>query len=238
MKTKAVVLFSGGLDSTVLLCYEKILSQYEKTLSQEVIPFSISYGSKHNEREREAAQRIRNDLNVPLVTYNLPVNVSHYRHSTLGFHVPLLRSDLQLSGGEIPEGHYTEDSMKLTVVPFRNAIMISLAVGFAQGIGASRVLIASHMGDHTIYPDCREEFISAMGVTVRRGTDSKVNLEAPFGKWSKTDIVKMGAEIKAPMHLSWSCYKGGEKHCGKCGTCVERREAFEQANVEDPTDYE
>jgi 7-cyano-7-deazaguanine synthase len=150
----------------------------------------------------------------------------------------LFKSDLLRSGGDIPEGHYAEESMKKTVVPFRNGIMLSIAAGFAESIGADAVTIAAHSGDHAIYPDCREPFMRAMGEAMEQGTYAGIKLLRPFIDMDKAAIARRGAELGVDFAETWSCYKGGEIHCGVCGTCVERREAFLLAGLQDPTVYE
>jgi 7-cyano-7-deazaguanine synthase len=149
----------------------------------------------------------------------------------------LFDSDLLRSGGPIPEGHYEEATMKQTVVPFRNGIMLAVAAGYAETIGAEAIVIAAHAGDHAIYPDCREGFMQAMGEAITQGTYARLSLLRPFIAWNKARIVQRGVELKIDYARTWSCYKGGDRHCGVCGTCVERREAFQLASVKDPTDY-
>ena len=148
------------------------------------------------------------------------------------------KSDLLRSGCDIPEGHYAEESMKKTVVPFRNGIMLSIAAGFAESIGADAVTIAAHSGDHAIYPDCREPFMRAIGEAMEQGTYAGIKLLRPFIDMDKAAIARRGAELGVDFAETWSCYKGGEIHCGVCGTCVERREAFLLAGLQDPTVYE
>lgn len=138
----------------------------------------------------------------------------------------------------IPEGHYADENMKSTVVPFRNGIMLAIACGLAESRGLDEVLIANHAGDHAIYPDCRPAFIEAMASTMRHGTYNGVSLCAPYTRLTKTQIAEIGAKIGVDFSLTYSCYKGGAKHCGKCGTCVERKEALRDANIQDPTEYE
>lgn len=216
---KAIVVYSGGLDSTVLLVKAK--REYA-----EVEAINFNYGSKHNMREREAAITICEELDIPLILIDLD------------FIGELFKSDLLKSGGEIPEGHYAADNMKSTVVPFRNGIMLSIAAGYAESVGAQKILLASHAGDHSVYPDCRPMFNNAMNIAISYGTTSKVRLQAPFEEKSKTDIARLGIELGAPLHLTYSCYKGEEHHCGKCGTCVERIEAFKQVGYIDPVGYD
>jgi 7-cyano-7-deazaguanine synthase len=144
-----------------------------------------------------------------------------------------------LDGAEaIPEGHYADENMKSTVVPFRNGIMLSIAVGIAESNDLKYVMMANHGGDHTIYPDCRPEFVKAFDEAAKAGTFVNVGLLSPFTNWTKADIARRGKELGIDYSETWSCYKGGEKHCGKCGTCVERREAFAEAGIEDATEYE
>jgi 7-cyano-7-deazaguanine synthase len=156
----------------------------------------------------------------------------------LEFMDQLFKSDLLRSGGAIPDGHYAEASMQQTVVPFRNGILLAVAAGYAESIGASGVVIAAHAGDHAIYPDCREPFMRAMGEAIEQGTYAHIQLLRPFIRMDKAGIASRGAELGVDFSETWSCYKGGEIHCGVCGTCVERREAFVLAGLADPTVYE
>jgi len=211
-------LLSGGVDSVTAL--------YDGLRRAEVVAaVSFGYGSKHNARELPFAAEHAALLKVPQHVVRL------------GFIEELFASDLLRSGGAIPKGHYEEHSMKQTVVPFRNGIMLAIAAGFAESVGAEAVLIAAHSGDHAIYPDCREEFMSAMGTAVRAGTYAQVRIERPFIAMTKAQIVARGAELGVDFARTWSCYVGGDTHCGECGTCVERREAFQLAGVADPTIY-
>ena len=138
----------------------------------------------------------------------------------------------------LPEGHYADDTMRQTVVPFRNAILLSVACGVAESAGAEGVVIAAHTGDHTIYPDCREDFMRAMADAMRMGTYAGVALLRPFIALDKGGIAALGARLGVDFAATYSCYKGGVRHCGACGTCVERREAFLQAGLVDPTAYD
>ena len=147
-------------------------------------------------------------------------------------------SSLLEGGKEIPEGHYADENMKSTVVPFRNGIMLSIAVGIAESNGLKYVMMANHGGDHTIYPDCTPAFVKAFDEAASAGTYVKVQLRSPYTNITKADIAAKGKALGINYAETWSCYKGGEKHCGKCGTCVERREAFALAGVEDTTEYE
>ena len=215
---KVVVLCSGGMDSVTALYW----ANREHAVSAVA---SFNYGAKHNDRELPFAAENAERLGV--------------RHEVivLDFVDRLFASDLLKSGGEIPEGHYQAENMKQTVVPFRNAIMLSIACGFAESRGAAGLVIAAHGGDHAIYPDCREEFMRAMGDAMRLGTYANVELLRPFMALNKGKIVAEGVRLGVDFARTWSCYKGGAVHCGKCGTCVERREAFALAGVPDPTVY-
>lgn len=216
---KAIVIYSGGLDSTVLLT--KVKSDVE-----DVVALNFDYGSKHNIRERTSAIRVCNQLEIPIVLMDLD------------FIGQSFKSDLLKSGGAIPKGHYEEESMKSTVVPFRNGIMLSIAAGYAESIGARQLLLASHAGDHTVYADCRPEFNYMMATAIHLGTESHIQVVAPFQHITKTQIVAIGGIFNAPLHLTYSCYNGRENHCGFCGTCVERIESFKLAGLVDPVNYE
>jgi 7-cyano-7-deazaguanine synthase len=150
----------------------------------------------------------------------------------------LFASDLLKSGGDVPDGHYAEENMKKTVVPFRNGIMLAIACGLAESRGAQTLVIAAHAGDHTIYPDCREDFMQAMATAMQTGTYAGIRLQRPFIDLSKAQIASHGARLGVDFGKTWSCYKGRDLHCGTCGTCVERREAFLLASLPDPTLYE
>ena len=216
---KALVLFSGGLDSTVLAA--QLLADGAETRL-----LSIDYGQRHA-KELQQAEKIAEALGLPHRILRLP---------DLG---PLLGgSSLTDDQVELPEGHYAEESMKATVVPNRNMILLALAGGHALSLEFDTIAYAAHAGDHTIYPDCRPEFADAMESALGLADWERLSLHRPFVHLSKTDLVKKGAELDAPLHLTWSCYAGREKHCGKCGTCVERKEAFALAKVPDPTEYE
>ena len=216
---KVCVLLSGGMDSVTVL--------YEAMRSHEVVAcLSFDYGSKHNAKEIPFAK-------LHAERHGIPHHVVE-----LDFMDKLFKSDLLKSGGDIPEGHYAEESMKQTVVPFRNGIMLAVATGFAESVEAEGVVIAAHSGDHAIYPDCREPFMQAMGDAMQHGTYVDIELLRPFIDSDKAAIAKRGVELGIDFTETWSCYKGGDVHCGVCGTCVERREAFQLADLEDPTAYE
>jgi 7-cyano-7-deazaguanine synthase len=187
---------------------------------------SFDYGAKHNARE------------IPFAKLHADRNGVLHQIIPLDFMNRLFKSDLLQSGGEIPDGHYAEESMKQTVVPFRNGIMLAIATGYAESIGAEGLVIAAHSGDHAIYPDCREPFMQAMATAMGEGTYAEIQLLRPFIAMDKTAIARRGVELGIDFSETWSCYKGGEIHCGVCGTCVERREAFILAGLPDPTIYE
>ncbi len=213
----SIIIVSGGLDSITLL-YDKA-----ETIA---LAISFDYGQNHSKKELPYAEYHCQKLGIPHIT--IPLTFMHqYFKSSL------------LEGAEaIPEGHYEEENMKSTVVPFRNGIMLAIATGIAESHELKRVYIANHGGDHTIYPDCRPEFIDAMDKATSAGTFVDVRVEAPYTNISKADIVRRGTALGIDYAKTWSCYKGSEMHCGKCGTCVERKEAFADAGVEDPTEYE
>ncbi len=213
-----VVLCSGGMDSVTALYW----ARREHTVAAAV---SFDYGAKHNARE------------IPFAAAHAHAIGARHELITLDFVNRLFTSDLLKSGGDIPEGHYAAENMKQTVVPFRNAIMLSIASGFAESVGADGLVIAAHGGDHAIYPDCREDFMQAMGNAMRLGTYAHVQLLRPFIALTKGGIAAEGSRLGVDFGQTWSCYKGGAVHCGKCGTCVERREAFAQAGLADPTVY-
>lgn len=217
---KSLVVLSGGMDSTAALALAK-------EEGHEVVgAVHFQYGSKHNSQELKAAKAIASFYDIPLQVVELP------------FINSLFKSDLLTSGGEVPEGHYEDVSMKRTVVPFRNGIMLSIAAGLAESLGAEMIVLGNHAGDHAIYPDCREDFTRFMGEAIEKGTYARIRLWSPFLRKTKAEIAHIGAQLAAPFQLTWSCYKGGKRHCGKCGTCVERIEAFAKAGVKDPTVYE
>jgi len=216
---KTLVLLSGGMDSTTALYWAR--QQHEV-----VGAVSFDYGSKHNARELGFAAWHCSHLNVWHDSVALP------------FVNELFASDLLQSGGDIPDGHYAADNMKRTVVPFRNGIMLAIACGIAESRNAEALVIAAHAGDHAIYPDCREPFMEGIAAAMREGTYARIELLRPFIDLDKTAIAKLGDDLKVDFGKTWSCYRGAAIHCGRCGTCVERREAFILAGLPDPTDYE
>ena len=168
-----------------------------------------------------------------------PDRIGHHTHQVIDLRsvLPLLAGSSLTDDIAIPEGHYADDNMKSTVVPFRNGILLSVAAGFAESVGAEGLVIAAHSGDHAIYPDCREEFLAPMAQAIAAGTYVDMQVLRPFVAIRKEDIAARGAALGVDFTHTWSCYKGGETHCGKCGTCVERKEAFALAKMEDPTPY-
>ena len=215
---KSLVVHSGGMDSTVLL-YQLLQA------GDEVKALSINYGQRHS-RELEAASALCAELGV-----------EHRAADLSGLSDLLAGSALTSSDIEVPEGHYAEDNMKATVVPNRNMILLSVAAGWAISSKYDRIAYAAHSGDHAIYPDCRNEFAEALDGAIRLADWHEVSLYRPFVDMTKADIVSLGAKLGVPFEKTWSCYKGQDLHCGRCGTCVERREAFYLAGVEDPTTY-
>ncbi len=215
---KVVVLCSGGMDSVTAL--------YHARREHDVVAvLSFDYGAKHNARELPFAAEHAKKLGV--------------RHDViaLDFVDRLFASSLLRGGGPVPDGHYAAENMRQTVVPFRNAIMLSIACGFAESTSAEGLVIAAHTGDHVIYPDCREDFMQAMADAMRLGTYAGIRLLRPFITLNKAAIAAEGGRLGVDFSRTWSCYKGGDLHCGTCGTCVERREAFIEAGVPDPTVY-
>lgn len=216
---KVIVLLSGGMDSTTLL--------YQMHEEHEVVgTLSFNYGSKHNDKELPYAQHHAERLGIPHKVIPLDFIAEHFS------------SGLLKTGGEIPEGHYEDSNMVQTVVPFRNGIMMSIAAGFAESIGAEAVGIAAHSGDHAVYRDCRAPFMDAMDTAITEGTYAEIKVLRPFVGIRKEDIAALGDKLKVDFKETWSCYKGEERHCGKCGTCVERKEAFLLSGVPDPTEYQ
>ncbi|MDE6100137.1 MAG: 7-cyano-7-deazaguanine synthase QueC [Paramuribaculum sp.] len=212
MKEKdCLIVLSGGMDSTTML-YD-----YADTIAAAV---NFNYGANHNRREAECARENCRRLGIELIEIDLEF-MGRYFESSL------------LSGGDaIPEGHYADENMRSTVVPFRNGIMLSVAAGLAESRGLKAVMIANHGGDHAIYPDCRPGFIESMGRAIADGTYEGIELRAPYTNMTKAQIAMRGAAIGVDYSLTYSCYKGGESHCGRCGTCVERREALIAAGLE------
>lgn len=215
MKKSAIIL-SGGMDSVTLLHDKK----HEIALA-----ITFDYGSNHNAREIECAKWQCEKLGIKHII--IP----------LAFIKQYFTSSLLQGANAIPDGHYADENMKSTVVPFRNGIMLAIACGIAESNNLTSVLIANHAGDHAIYPDCRQEFITNMSNAMRVGSYIRVSIDAPYTNITKSDIAKIGAKLGVDYSHTYSCYRGGDVHCGKCGTCVERKEAFRDAGIEDLTKY-
>ena len=217
MTKDSVIVLSGGMDSVTLL------HEYKDRIALAV---SFDYGSNHNAREIDCAKAQCKLLGIEHIVIPLDFFGRHFRSSLLE------------GADKIPEGNYDEENMKSTVVPFRNGIMLSIACGLAESRGLTHTLIANHGGDHAIYPDCRPGFVKAMSEAMKEGTYDGVDIIAAYTDISKADIARRGAALGIDYSLTYSCYKGGEKHCGRCGTCRERAEAFRTAGIPDPTSYE
>lgn len=223
MTIEAIVSFSGGMDSATVLA-----RAIEAHSVDSVMAVTFQYGSKHMHHETEAARQM----------------VQHYvdlEHRVIGmstlFGAMEIESALMMEGGEIPEGHYEDDTMSQTVVPGRNLILLSCLASMAENVGAKEVWCGIHSGDHAIYPDCRPEFFEAANGVFAASTENKVSLVAPFLEGDKYTILQEGQRLGVPYELTRTCYKNQHKPCGKCGACVERLEAFAKLGVEDPVEY-
>lgn len=211
------MVLSGGMDSVTML--HEYASEIEFAVN-------FSYGSNHNARELECARYHCAQLGIELVEIDLEF-IARYFHSSL------------LEGPDaVPEGDYDFNNMKSTVVPFRNGIMLAAAAGLAESHGLRQVMIANHAGDHALYPDCRKGFIDAMSKAIQEGTYDGITVKAPYTLLSKADIALRGKRLGIDYSTTYSCYRGGEKHCGRCGTCLERRQALRDAGITDTTEYE
>ena len=217
MEKDSVIILSGGMDSVTLLHYRK---------ERIALAVSFDYGSNHNVREIECARRQCENLGIEHLVIPLDFMRIYFR------------SSLFEGADSIPEGHYADENMKSTVVPFRNGIMLSVACGLAESRGLRHVMMANHGGDHAIYPDCRPEFVTSMSDAMRNGTYEGVDILAEFTNITKSDIARLGKKLGVDYSMTYSCYKGGAKHCGRCGTCIERKEAMREAGIDDPTVYE
>ncbi len=215
---KAVVIYSGGMDSYTIL--NKALRS-----GKDIYALTFDYGQKHC-KEIEYAKAACARLNIP------------HRIIDITAINQLLQSSSLTSDIEIPEGHYEDDNMKSTVVPNRNMILLSLAIGYAVDIGAAEVFYGAHAGDHAIYPDCRPEFVTAMNAVAQIANYQAVSIETPYLNANKDAILKDGLAMGLDYGDTWTCYNGRQHACGKCGSCVERLEAFAANNAKDPLTYE
>lgn len=217
MEKDALIVLSGGMDSVTLL---------HEYAPQIALAVNFIYGSNHNMRELECARLHCRQLGIELVEIHLDF-MGEYFHSSL------------LDGADaIPDGNYDDDNMRSTVVPFRNGIMLAVAAGLAESRGLRAVMLANHSGDHAIYPDCRPGFVKAMGQAIAEGTYEHIELRTPYTHLDKAMIASRGLTLGIDYASTYSCYRGGEKHCGRCGTCRERREALAAAGITDTTPYE
>lgn len=217
MEKDSLLIASGGMDSTTML--------YEFA-GRIALAVTFNYGSNHNAREIECARYNCARLEIPLLVIDLP------------FIGEIFNSSLLQGADAIPEGNYDDENMRSTVVPFRNGIMLAIAAGIAESKGLKHVMMANHGGDHAIYPDCRPGFVRAMSAAISAGTYEGITLESPYTDITKSDIAARGARLGIDYSHTYSCYKGGKLHCGRCGTCTERRQAFRDAGLPDPTLYE
>ena len=217
MKKDSIMVLSGGMDSTTML------HDYAERIALAV---TFDYGSNHNAREIDCARYNCALLGIELVEVKMD------------FIGRLFNSSLLSGADAIPEGDYADANMRSTVVPFRNGIMLAAAAGLAESRGLHTVMLANHSGDHSIYPDCRRVFVDAMSRAISEGTYDHISIFAPYTGMTKTEIAARGAQLGIDYAHTYSCYKGGERHCGRCGTCRERREALRDAGLDDPTLYE
>jgi 7-cyano-7-deazaguanine synthase len=214
-----VVVFSGGLDSTTLLYHLRDAGHFVKGLS-------VNYGQRHLAKELAAARTITAALGVEHETVDL--------RSLVAF---LGRNSLTDHRVAVPEGEYSAETMAATVVPNRNMVLLSVALAWAVSTNFEAVAFGAHGGEYTPYPDCQPPFAAAMDLAAQRCHTTPVRVLTPFVEWDKAAIVRRGAALGVPFGLTWSCYNGRDLHCGSCGTCVDRRRAFERAGVPDPTEY-
>lgn len=212
----ALIVLSGGMDSTTLL--------YEFR-ARIALAVTFSYGSNHNAREAGCARRHCQNLGIEHIEIPLEFMGKYFRSSLLE------------GADAIPSGHYDDANMRSTVVPFRNGIMLAVAAGLAESRNLSTVMLANHAGDHAIYPDCRPGFVDAMSKAIAEGTYDGIQLFCPYTDLTKSQIVKRGLELGVDYRRTYSCYRGGERHCGTCGTCTERHEAL-AANGLNPADFD
>lgn len=218
---KSVLIFSGGLDSTTLLY--KLINEEHK-----VYPLTFLYGQKHC-KESESAKMITNLLKIEHKIIDITA-LQSVLDSAL--------TNPSISIPTVPSGSQFYETLKTTVVPNRNAIFLAIAAGYAQSIKANNIFFAAHYSDRGMYPDCRSEFIASFEKMTKLSLDnSDVSVSSPFAKINKSGVVKIGDSLNVPFHLTWSCYEGKDRHCGRCSACRERKNAFIEVSIRDPTDY-
>lgn len=229
MMPGVLIAASGGLDSTVLAAYAQSQGMY-------VFGQPFQYGSKHNIHERSAIKALEHQNKCSVFDMiRTTIDLSSVYKSIAS---PTQKSTLLTdSKKKLPSGHYEEESMKQTVVPGRNLLFIATMAAIAESVGIEQIWIGVHAGDHHIYPDCREEFIMAASATINVQSEGKVRLYAPFQKKTKADIVALGLQLKVPFEWTRTCYSSDDVACGVCGSCMERREAFQLNGIEDPLPY-
>ena len=216
MKKDALIVVSGGMDSTTML--------YDYA-SEIALAVTFDYGANHGPKEIPLARMHCERLGIEHIVIEMDFMQKYFQSSLLS------------GAADIPEGRYDDENMRSTVVPFRNGIMLAIACGLAESRGLKRLMLANHAGDHAIYPDCRPGFVEAMSRATEEGTYDRIRIDAPYTHLTKGQIAARGKLLGLDYSETWSCYKGGEKHCGRCGTCVERREALAEAGIDDPTEY-
>lgn len=215
---KLAVLLSGGLDSSTALHWAA--QQHEVSCA-----LAFNYGSNHAAQELACARWQAESLGIPYHEIDIR-SISQHLESAL------------LNGADaIPDADYATENMKQTVVPFRNGIFLAIAAGVAESKGAQGIVIAAHSGDHSIYPDCGEPFMQSMSEAIKHGSYAQLEILRPFISMSKTAITQLAQQLQVPLERTYSCYRGGEKHCGNCSTCRERQDAFQSAGLPDPTVY-
>ena len=217
MEKNALIVVSGGMDSTTML-YD-----YAEEIALAV---TFDYGANHGPKEIPFAQMHCQRLGIEHIVIHMEFMKQYFQSSLLS------------GADQIPEGSYDDENMRSTVVPFRNGIMLAIACGLAESRGLKRLMLANHAGDHAIYPDCRPAFVQAMSQATQEGTYDRMSIYAPYTNLTKGEIAARGKRLGLDYTETWSCYKGGDRHCGKCGTCVERREALAEAGIEDSTEYD
>lgn len=216
---KAIVVLSGGMDSTTLL-------HYLKNKDYEVYGVTFSYAQRH-EKELIFAEYWGKKLCDKW--HKLDISFMEFITSNSA----LIDKNINL-----PQDHYTNENQKVTVVPNRNMVMLSIAIAWAENLGVKHVYFGAHANDQTIYPDCREEFVFAISRASQLATYTNVEVKAPFAQMHKYEIAKLGSDLGVDYSKTWSCYEGLDRHCGKCATCQERKEAFEKNNIQDVTEYQ